>query len=82
MLKVSEITVQYLDHPVGLGERPWFGWKLESDRRNVIQEAYCLEIGADAACSQPVWQSGWVESQESVMWRRKGLRRNPVRNIM
>lgn len=73
MLRVSEITVQYLDRPVGLGGRPWFGWKLESDRRNVIQEAYCLEIGADADCSRLVWKSGWVESHESVHVEAEGF---------
>ena len=66
MLKVSKITIQYLDHPVGLGGQPWFGWKIESDRRNVIQEAYRLEIGTDASCFKPIWQSGWVNSQESA----------------
>lgn len=73
MLKVSEITVQYLKHPAGLEGRPWFGWKMESDRRNVVQKAYRLEIGADEAFEQVLWQSGWVESRESVHVEAEGF---------
>ena len=33
MLRVAKIRMEYLENPVGLGELPWFGWILESDRR-------------------------------------------------
>ena len=47
MLRVVKIRMEYLEHPVGLGELPWFGWVLESDRKNVVQKAYQLQIAGD-----------------------------------
>ena len=35
MLRVIKIRMEYLEHPVGLGGLPWFGWVLDSDRKNV-----------------------------------------------
>ena len=66
MLTVSEITTEYLNNPVGLDGRPWFGWILCSDKRNVNQEAYRLEIAEDKDFEVIVYESGWVKSRESV----------------
>lgn len=66
MLKVSEITIEYLRNPVGLDGRPWFGWILCSDKKNVNQEAYRLEIARDEDFETIVYESGWVKSRESI----------------
>ena len=66
MLKVSEITIEYLKNPVGLDGRPWFGWILCSDKKNVNQEAYRLEIAGDENFKTMVYESGWVKSRESI----------------
>lgn len=42
---------------------PSFGWKLESDRRNVLQSAYRIVVKTE---DTPVWDSGRVESRDSV----------------
>jgi len=66
MLKVSEITIEYLKNPVGLDGRPWFGWILCSDKKNVCQEAYKLEIAEADSFETIVYESGWVKSRESI----------------
>ena len=66
MLRVAKIRMEYLENPVGLGELPWFGWILESDRRCVIQQGYRLQIGADEEFTCLVFDSGHVESGESL----------------
>lgn len=66
MLKVSELTIEYLKNPVGLDGRPWFGWILCSDKKNVSQEAYRLEIAVDDVFETIVYESGWVKSRESI----------------
>lgn len=66
MLIVKKITMEYLERPVGLGGLPWFGWVLESDRKNVVQKAYQLQIAEDAQFAKLIYDSGLVESAESV----------------
>lgn len=66
MLRVVKIRMEYLEHPVGLGELPWFGWVLESDRKNVVQKAYQLQIAVDPQFEDILYDSGIVESGESA----------------
>ena len=72
MLKATSITMEYLKDPVGLPGMPWFGWILESDRRNVAQRGYQLQIARDRAFEKIIYDSGWVESSESVHVRAEG----------
>ena len=66
MLRVSKIRMEYEENPVGLGSLPWFGWVLVSDRKNVLQTAYQLQIARGTAFLDPVYDSGWVNSPESA----------------
>ncbi len=60
MLHCKELCCEYLTDPIGIDEPlPRFGWKLGSDRENVLQTAY--EIKVDG-----MWESGKVASGESV----------------
>ncbi len=66
MLKVSNISMDYLECPVGVSSMPEIGWQTESDRKNVIQTHYQIQIAA-AGERQPLWyDSGWVKSQQSA----------------
>lgn len=47
MLKITEILMDYEKEQVGMDHMPQLGWKLESDGRNIVQEAYELEIALD-----------------------------------
>ena len=66
MLRAVKIRMEYLEHPVGLGGLPWFGWVLESDRKNVVQKDYRLQIAEDSQFERLIYDSGVVESRESV----------------
>ena len=66
MLRAVKIRMEYLEQPVGLGALPRFGWVLESDRKNVVQKAYRLQIAKDPQFESLVYDSGLVESAESA----------------
>ena len=42
---------------------PYFSWKLQSDRRSVMQKSYRIEVFANGI---PVWDSGEVASQQQA----------------
>ena len=73
MLKISEITTEYLRNPSGLGGRPWFGWILSSDKSQVRQQAYLLEIAEDKYFQNMIYDSGWTVSRESVHVEAEGF---------
>lgn len=66
MLKAVKIRMEYVEQPTGLGGIPWFGWVLESDRKSVVQKSYQLQIAEDLQFERLVYDSGFVESEESV----------------
>ena len=60
MLQSSALCCEYLTNPIGIDEPfPRFSWKLESDRKNVLQTAYEIKV-------EGMWESGKTESRESV----------------
>ncbi len=65
MLRVKEIYMDGLKSPMGTSGCPRFSWITESDRKNVMQKAYRLQI-VEALSQAEVYDSGWVESDESV----------------
>ena len=79
MLQVAKVRMDYLEHPVGLDRLPVFGWVLESDRKNGIQKAYQLQIAEDMQFARIIYDSGFVESEESahvkIPWRVAGGRK-------
>ena len=66
MLKIKEIKVNYEKNPIGLWGKPQFSWIMESDKRNVAQTAYHLQIAEQDDFSNLVFDSGRVESAESA----------------
>lgn len=73
MLKVRDLRVNYLKNPQGITGNPQFGWILESDRRNVFQSAYRLQISEDEKFHAPVYDSGRIESDKSVQVFAEGM---------
>ena len=66
MLDVKTILMDYLTEPVGVEETPRFGWLAEDDQPGAVQTAYQLQIAREAAFTAPLWDSGWVMSEESA----------------
>ena len=66
MLTIARIQIDYQINPVGIEKVPQFGWEIESDRKNVFQKTYCLQIAKDASFENLVYNSNVVESGESA----------------
>lgn len=70
MLKIYDIKTEYLTSPVGIDQLyPRLSWKLRSDRRGVIQKSYQITAWSE---DQTVWDSGVIQSEESVGIRYAG----------
>ncbi len=65
MLRVKDLWIDNIKEPVGTPGFPFFRWTLESDRRNVMQSAYCLKV-REAVSEKVIYDSGWVESEQSA----------------
>jgi alpha-L-rhamnosidase len=74
-LSVKELTVDHKTSPVGIGNKqPAFSWKIIEKGNNVMQTAYSIKVASDEkfSTSKIVWQSGKVESDESIFQLYKG----------
>ena len=44
---------------IGIGEiKPRFGWILESDGKNIVQETYHLQVDINQDFANPIWDTG------------------------
>ncbi|HHV09185.1 MAG TPA: family 78 glycoside hydrolase catalytic domain [Clostridiales bacterium] len=71
MLKVYNLRTEYLEDPIGIdARRPRFSWKIESDRKNVMQSAYKITAAEDPEFKKLLWDSGKVEKDTSqcIRW--------------
>lgn len=66
MLKIGRVHIDYQKNPVGISEMPQFGWEIVSDKRNVIQKSYILQIAKDPEFTELVYNSGSVVSGKSA----------------
>ena len=48
MLKIKKVTVEYTENPVGIAKSPRFSWMIDSDRENVVQRSYEIQISTDS----------------------------------
>lgn len=65
MLKITTILMDYETTQTGITHMPQFGWKLDSDKRNVMQEAYELEISKEENFSDCIYKSGKIMDNAS-----------------
>lgn len=75
MIQVKQVTCEYQQNPVGIGERqPRLSWKLAAEgRRGVRQSAYQIEAAEDASFVNVIWDSGKVDTEQSVHVETTGL---------
>ena len=72
MLAIKKIYMDYETAPVGVSHMPQFAWELVSDKKNVKQKSYELQIAKDADFTDLIYNSGKTESvQKPVMVRKK-----------
>ncbi|MDR2135999.1 MAG: glycoside hydrolase family 78 protein [Treponema sp.] len=66
MLDTYDLRCEYRVNPVGIfTDRPRFSWKIASDKQNVFQQSWSLELALDRGFAEPLWQSGFQDSRES-----------------
>lgn len=74
-LAVKDLTVEHKKNPVGIDiTQPRFSWKVTGTGTNILQTAYSIRVATSQkfSASDVVWQSGRVESGESVLQDYKG----------
>ncbi|MGB3005265.1 MAG: family 78 glycoside hydrolase catalytic domain [Chitinophagaceae bacterium] len=75
-VKVDHLRTENLQNPIGIDVlQPYFSWQLISDQRNVMQSAYEIRVGADAASlakGKSSWTSGKIYSDQSIHVPYKG----------
>ncbi|MDR9365603.1 MAG: family 78 glycoside hydrolase catalytic domain [Balneolaceae bacterium] len=72
-LSVYDLEVEYFTNPVGIDDsNPRLSWKIESDQRNTIQRAYQVQVSKSSDFSEVVWDTGVVNSDQSLHVRYEG----------
>ena len=66
---IRDLTIEYRKNPIGIDEKPRFSWKLESEKQDVVQTSYQIQV---VSGGQLMWDSGRVESDQSVLVPYKG----------
>ncbi len=66
MLKVKRILMDHLSCPMGCEGMPGLIWQIESDRQNVVQEAWQVQLSMDASFSSPFYDTGRTEGDDSA----------------
>ena len=79
MLDVVDIRINHIWEPQGVSGDIAVGWKLRSERRNVMQSGYELLAAKDDACQDIVYRSGKVDSGESANVYLRGIPWEPLR---
>ncbi|MDI4648441.1 alpha-L-rhamnosidase [Cohnella hashimotonis] len=68
-LQIYGLTAEYRTRLLGTDvRRPRISWKLRSERKGTLQEAYRIQVAkGQADFESPLWDSGRIESDESVL---------------
>lgn len=66
-LNVADLACEYETNPIAIGtQNPRLTWRLVSDQRDVLQTAYSLRAYEHASGGPLIWESGKVNSAQSV----------------
>ncbi len=67
-LQIRKMRCEYRENPIGLNlPKPRFSWQIVSAERNFQQAAYHIQVSkGDASFQELVWDSGKVDSDQSV----------------
>ncbi|ASA23324.1 alpha-L-rhamnosidase [Paenibacillus donghaensis] len=75
MLTVQQLCTEYKENPLGLGVlHPRISWQLHSDQRDVMQQAYEIQVSTEPGFLSLLWTSGKVDSDQSNHVELKKLR--------
>ncbi|HEX2975897.1 MAG TPA: family 78 glycoside hydrolase catalytic domain, partial [Bacteroidales bacterium] len=72
-LSVGELTCEHKVNPLGVDVRqPRLSWKITGTGNAIMQKAYSVRVATDNKFRAIVWQTGWKESDESVLQTYEG----------
>lgn len=72
-MRIYDLKTEHRARPIGLdAASPRFSWKLESDRKNVMQSSYQILAYADEGGKCVLWDSGAVDGDKSQCVRWEG----------
>jgi alpha-L-rhamnosidase len=72
-ISVVNLTCEYRENPMGIDEKnPRMSWQLQSDRRATDQQAYQIQVAVTKDFHQSIWDTGKVESDQSIQVRYTG----------
>ncbi|MHA7963250.1 family 78 glycoside hydrolase catalytic domain [Paenibacillus sp. CAU 1782] len=76
MLSIAQLTCEYKVNPIGIDmeNTPRISWKLHSDTRACLQSAYRIQISSSDNFDQLLWDSGQLNSTQSLHVELNGLR--------
>lgn len=66
MLEISKLKINHQEAPIGLDCLREISWQMRSDERAVIQKAYEIQIAADEAFADKLYDSKYTKSSASV----------------
>ena len=73
-LDVNSLRTEDYHNPVGIDKSTiHFSWTMQSLQRSVMQTSYSIQVARDADFGNVVWESGTVESDQSVGVEAKGF---------
>lgn len=60
-MQLYDLKTLHMDHAFGIDRMPYFSWKLKSERRNVVQQAYRIQV----FCGKSIlWDSGKIGGRQ------------------
>lgn len=66
-LILYDLQIEYFTNPIGIDDpNPRLSWKIKSDNRNTNQVAYQIQVSKGAEFSDVIWNTDWVESDQSI----------------
>ncbi len=79
--RVDELVCEYHTNPIGIDvQKPRLSWKIFSDKENVSQVSYEIRVADSPSslnkASRQIWNSGKVNSSQSVNVEYQGLNLN------
>ena len=81
-LSLYDLTVENKKDPVGIdNKQPRLSWKLKTDRKNVLQTNYHVQVATSKSFDENsmVWGSGKIESGQSSYVRYEGSQKSGTR---
>lgn len=67
-MKITNLMVEYISEPLGIDVKtPRFYWKVDGqEQKNIMQEAYNIKASADKNYNDIIWDTGRVDSSDSI----------------